>query len=74
MNRTRSTRRRLAAPIIVSLGLLPSCGGAQHGDNPPGHEHPVDHENPPAVEHDKNPPAATAAPDAPAAPAPDAPK
>lgn len=71
-NKPRFSARRLAAPFILTAGLLPACGGAptppeMHG-NPP--EPPVGgHENPPgpapANPTHANPPP----PEAPAPPA-----
>ncbi len=50
-NRNLVGRSRLSAPIVVTIGLLAGCGGAQEQrtNNPPGHEHP-EHENPPPPE------------------------
>lgn len=69
-NKPRFSARRLAAPFILTAGLLPACGGAptpppeMHG-NPPQPQ--GGHENPPGVEptHANPPP-----PEAPAPPRP----
>jgi hypothetical protein len=64
----RSSVRRLAAPIILSVGLFPACGGAptpptEPPGNPPGPE-VQGHENPPGVESKhENPPAPEAKPE-----------
>ena len=65
-NKRRSTVRRLAAPFILSVGLLPACGGAPtpppETGNPPGPE-TTGHDNPPGVESKhENPPAPEASP------------
>lgn len=73
----RTSPSRLAAPFIVTAGLLPACGGAP--PPPTGNPPQVEHQNPPGVEdgHDEggvhaNPPPPDAEPatdaDAPAEP------